>query len=102
MGEEEIENFPLRIFFTSFWSVKLFLYKFRGIYFPSFYSLCQRQSYSLKSFAIQPSVPSPLAPISIASLTRKLEKRQQNGAQNAPKSAYNSPKVVFFRTFGLL
>ena len=21
------------------------LYKFRGIYFPSFYSLCQRQSY---------------------------------------------------------
>jgi len=50
----------------------------------------------LKSFAIQPSVPSPLAPISIASLKRKLAKHQQNGAQNAPKSAYNSPKVIFF------
>ena len=136
MGEEEIENLPLRDIFHLIWSVKLFLYKFRGICFPSFYSLCQRQSYSLKSdgqshlqmlltatpdlsatcsrvrffsilrflksFVIQPSVPSPLAPISITSLKRKLAKHQQNGAQNAPRSAYNSPKVIFFRTFGLL
>ena len=34
MGEEEIENFPLRDIFHHIWSVKLFLYKFRGTYFP--------------------------------------------------------------------
>ena len=52
MGEEEIENFPLRIFifflkgknlslrdiFHHIWSVKLFLYKFHGTYFPIFKS----------------------------------------------------------------
>ena len=40
--------------------------------------------------------------IVIASLKRRLAKYQQNGAQNAPKSTYNNPKVIFFRTFGLL
>ena len=34
MGEEEIENFPLREIFHLIWSVKLFLYKFRSTYFP--------------------------------------------------------------------
>lgn len=34
MGEEEIENFPLRDIFYLIWSVKLFLYKFRSTYFP--------------------------------------------------------------------
>ena len=34
MGEEEIENLPLRDIFRHIWSVKLFLYEFRSTYFP--------------------------------------------------------------------
>ena len=33
-------------------------------------------------------------------MNKKTVKYQQNGAQNAPKSTYNNPKVIFF--LGLL